>query len=262
MLQAATGDYYGAMSKDAVVTAPGQRAPSKNAPTNYIYELMGVRLAITDETAEREQVDLGLVLGMTGGGETKARCLHANNVEFTITHTPFVQTNYPPAMSASAIKDNVVRRLRVIPFPNSYVGADSFDPTNATHRLRDNGLKDRMKEEESLRQVLSWIARGSVEWYASANGLGSPPEAVRNATREYLSEADKLQLFIDQHCEFGEEHSTLENDFVGLYNSFSSESNSKEQLKKRMEQKRFKRLRNNESPRQYYYPGIKCHYEF
>lgn len=106
-LQAATGDYYGLMSKDAVVTAPGQRAPSKNAPTDHIYELMGVRLAITDETAEREQVDLGLVLGMTGGGATKARCLFGRNVKFNITHTPFVQTNYPPTMSATAVKDNV-----------------------------------------------------------------------------------------------------------------------------------------------------------
>ncbi|GAQ91604.1 hypothetical protein KFL_008160040 [Klebsormidium nitens] len=261
-LQAATGDYYGLMSKDAVVTAPCQRVASKNAPTDYIYELMGVRLAITDETAEGEQVDLGLVLGMTGGGETKARPLHGRNVQFNITHTPFVQTNYPPTISASAVQDNVIRRLRVMPFPNSYVGADKFDPTNATHRLRDDGLKDRMKEEESLRQVLSWIARGSVEWYASANGLGFPPEAVRNATREYLSEMDKLQLFLDQHCEFGEGHSTLENDFVGLYNSFSSEAVSKEQLKRRMERKRFKRLRNNDSPWQYYYPGIKCNYEF
>ena len=175
MLQAATGDYYGSMSKKAVVTAPGQKPSSKNAPTNHIYELMGVRLAVTDETAEGERVDLGLVLGLTGGGTVNARCLYVNNVEFTITHTPFVQTNYPPAMSAVAIKENVRRRLRVIPFPNSYVGADTFDPTNATHRLRDDGLKDRMKEEESLRQVLSWIARGSTEWYASANGFGSPP---------------------------------------------------------------------------------------
>lgn len=210
MLQAATGDYYGAMSKDAVVTAPGQKPSSKNAPTNYIFELMGVRLAVTDETADGERVDLGLVLAMSGGGKAKARCLYGNNVEFTITHTPFVQTNYPPAISATPVKDNVLRRLRVIPFPNSYVGADSLDPTNATHRPRDDGLKDRMKEEESRKQALSWIARGSREWYGSEDGLGPPPEAVRNATREYVSEADKLQLFIDQHCEIGEGHLTLQ----------------------------------------------------
>lgn len=84
-----------------------------------------------------------------------------------------------------------------------------------------------MKEEESLRQVLSWIARGSIEWYASANGLGSPPEAVRNATLEYLSEADKLQLFLDQHCEFGEEHSTLERSSLGITETFPPKASPK-----------------------------------
>ncbi|GAQ93541.1 hypothetical protein KFL_016340010, partial [Klebsormidium nitens] len=262
VLQAATGDYFGGMSKDAVVTAPGQKSSSKNAPTNYIYELMGVRLAVTNETAEGERVDLGLVLGMTGGGKAKARCLYENNVEFTITHTPFVQTNYPPAMSATAVKENVLHRLRVIPFPNSYVGADTFDPNNATHRLRDDGLKDRMKEEESLRQVLSWLARGSVEWYTSTDGLGRPPQAVQSATCEYVSEADKLQLFLDQHCVSGEGLSILQAEFANLYRGFSSERISNEELARRMEKKGFKRLKNNETPRQLYYPKIKCEYTF
>ncbi|GAQ84945.1 hypothetical protein KFL_002130220 [Klebsormidium nitens] len=261
VLQAATGDYFGGMSKDAVVTAPGQKSSSKNAPTNYIYELMGVRLAVTDETAEGERVDLGLLLGMTGGGKTKARCLYGNNVEFTITHTPFVQTNYPPAMSATAIKENVLRRLRVIPFPNSYVGADTFDPNNATHRRRDDGLKDRMKEEESLRQVLSWLARGSVEWYTSTDGLGRPPQAVQSATREYVTEADKLQLFLDQHCAFGEGLSILQAEFATLYREFSSERVSNEELARRMEKQGFKRLKNG-TPRQLYYPKIRCEYTF
>eukprot|EP00243_Klebsormidium_subtile_P007491 TRINITY_DN332_c0_g3_i1.p1 TRINITY_DN332_c0_g3~~TRINITY_DN332_c0_g3_i1.p1 ORF type:complete len:263 (-),score=45.62 TRINITY_DN332_c0_g3_i1:158-946(-) len=260
MLQAVIGDYYGTMSKNAVVTAPGQKASSKNAPTNHIYELMGVRLAVTDETAEKEQVDLDLVLAMTGGGTIEVRCLYSNNVEFAITHTPFVQTNYPPAVSATAIKGNVVRRVRAIPFSSTYVGANAFDPTNATHRLRDDHLKERMKEEESRRQILSWLARGSEEWYASADGLGSPPKAVQDATDEYLREADKLQLFIDQHCEVGERLSTLQAEFAACYGQFSSERISYEELKKRMDTKGFKRAKNNDSPRQFYYPGIRCSY--
>jgi phage/plasmid-associated DNA primase len=181
MLQAATGGYYGTMSKDAVVTAPGQKPSLKNAPTNYIYDLMGVRPAVTDETAEGERVDLGLVLRMTGGGTTKARCLYGNPVDFTITHTPFVQTNYPPAMAATAIKENVARRLRVVPFLNSYVGADTFVPSNATHRLRDDGLKDRMKEEESLRQVLLWIAFDRVVLQCEGTWASSPGSEGRDA---------------------------------------------------------------------------------
>ncbi|GAQ92371.1 hypothetical protein KFL_009960010, partial [Klebsormidium nitens] len=202
--QAATGDYYGTMSKDAIVKAPGQHAPSKNAPTNYIFELMGVRLAVTDETAKEERVDLGLVLAMTGGGSTKARGMRMNNVEFVITHTPFVQTNYPPVMLATEIKDNVLRRLRTV--------------------------------------------------------LVLLPKAVRDATDEYVREADKLQLFLDQHCERGEGLSTLQIEFATLYREFASERLSNEELARRMDKKGFRRLKNNESPRQFFYPGIKCSY--
>lgn len=90
LMEATIGSYFGIMSKDAVVTAPGQRVASKNAPTNYLFELMGKRIAITDETNENERVDLGLVLSMTGGGRAKARPLYGNNVEFVITHTPII----------------------------------------------------------------------------------------------------------------------------------------------------------------------------
>jgi hypothetical protein len=56
MLQAATGGYYGGKPKDAVVTAPGRKPSLKNAPTNYIYDLMGVRLAQAVKDAPREYV--------------------------------------------------------------------------------------------------------------------------------------------------------------------------------------------------------------
>jgi putative DNA primase/helicase len=255
MLQAAVGEYFG-----AIETAPGQKPSSKNAPTNYIVDLMGVRLAITDETGEGERVDLELVLSMTGGGTIKGRCLYGNPVEFTMTHPPFVQTNYTPTISATAAKEGILNRLRVIPFPNTYVVPHAFDPTNATHRLRDDGLKARMKEEESLRQVLSWLARSSREWYEG--GFDSIPKAVWDATREYVSESDKLQLFLDQHCEIGDGFSTLQAEIAAFYRDFSSKKISNEELARRMVKKGFKRAKNNDSPRQFYNPRIKCEYAF
>lgn len=38
MLEHTLGEYYGVMSEDAVVKAPGQRPPSKGAATGYIAE--------------------------------------------------------------------------------------------------------------------------------------------------------------------------------------------------------------------------------
>jgi phage/plasmid-associated DNA primase len=119
MLETTLGDdYYGVMSKDAVVKAPGQQAPSKCAATGYLAELHGKRVAITDETSLGERVDLGLVLMMTGGGKVSSRLLFQNNVSFRFSHTPFVQTNYNPEIPPTLAKQpNIDRRLITGPFP-------------------------------------------------------------------------------------------------------------------------------------------------
>jgi hypothetical protein len=90
MLETTPGDYYGVMSKDAVVKAPGQHPPSKGAATGYLAELRGFRVAITNETSPGERVDLGNVLMMTGGGKAFSRLLYQNNFSFRFTHTPFI----------------------------------------------------------------------------------------------------------------------------------------------------------------------------
>ncbi|GAQ93317.1 hypothetical protein KFL_014360015 [Klebsormidium nitens] len=80
MLETTLGEYYGVMSKDAVVKAPGQHPPSKGAATGYLAELQGKRVAVTDETSPGERVDVGVVLKMTGGGKVSSRLLFQNNV--------------------------------------------------------------------------------------------------------------------------------------------------------------------------------------
>jgi phage/plasmid-associated DNA primase len=260
MVQATIGSYFGIMSKDAVVTPPGQRAASKNAPTNYLFELIGKRFAITDETNENERVDLCLVLSMTGGGKAKARPLYGNNVEFVITHTPIVQTNYAPELKTVEVKANIKRRLRVIPFPNEYVAPEYFDPDNGTHCPVDTRLKARMLEEETCQELLSWLARGSRDWYKSHCGLGDPPTPVKLATAEFLAEADKLPVFLNVHCIMEPAAQTTQYELIVAFQQFSNERVSAEDLARRMAAKGFTRRKNNGQPRQFYYPGLECTY--
>jgi hypothetical protein len=51
---------------------------------------------------------------------------------------------------------------------------------------------------------------------------------VKDSTREYVGEADKLQKFLDHHCEVGEGFLTLQLEFATLYREFSSERFSNE----------------------------------
>jgi hypothetical protein len=121
MLKALLGAYFCAMSRDAVVKIPGQRPPSKGAPTAYVFALKDKRIAFSDETEEGQQVDMALCLSLNGGGETVARDLCSKDVEFTLTHTTFIQTNNLPLIPPGGHPDgnNARRRIKVLKYPST-----------------------------------------------------------------------------------------------------------------------------------------------
>jgi phage/plasmid-associated DNA primase len=263
MIKAAFGPYYGTMSTDAVVKTPGQPPASKGSPTHYLFALKDKRMVISDETDEAQCVDAALVLSTCSGGDIVARELYTKNVEFTLTHTPFIQTNnaplLPPGTNPKA--DNFRRRIEVFRFSNTYVPADGFDPSNPDHRLANTGLKERMLAPDVLEQLLSLLARESVAYYNE--GLGETPPEVVEATRAYFEDCDMLQRFLHEHCLQGTGLETLEHDFVDDYNKFSHEEIKPEALKKHMEGKGFKRSGkavNVFGKRELYYPGVKSIY--
>ncbi|GAQ92413.1 hypothetical protein KFL_010100020 [Klebsormidium nitens] len=201
MLETTLGDYYGVMSKDAVVKPPRQRPPSKGAATGYLAELRRKRIALTDETSPGERVDLGLVLEMTGGGKVQARALFENNSAFRFSHTPFIQTNYDPEIPPTLAKQpNIERRLIVVRFPNEYVTEGMFDASNANHRPADAGLKDLMETAAVREEFLTFLVKGSCAWFADPNSLKRHPPAVQAARDAWLRKGDKLQTFLNEHC--------------------------------------------------------------
>lgn len=276
MLETTVGDYYGVMSKDAVVKPPGQRPPSKGAATGYLAELQGKRVAITDETSPGERVDLALVLMMTGGGQVTSRLLYQNNVSFRFTHTPFIQTNYdleiPPTL---ATQPNIQRRLIVVDFPNQYVSDDKFDETNPKHRHVDVGLKARMEGPAVREEFLTFLVKGSCAWYQDPKVLRAHPPAVQAATAAWLRRGDKLQTFLQsEHCQVdpqgtseGDKSVTWEDDFWRRFQEFAGIKIAKEELARQMREKgyiRTKRAGRFDSElahRCSCYVGLKCEYE-
>jgi phage/plasmid-associated DNA primase len=98
----------------------------------------------------------------------------------------------------------MLRWLVYVNFPNLYVHRERFDPTNAQHRLVDLELKQRMMEKGTLKQLLSYLAKGAVDWYMRG-GLGKTPTAMKASLNQHLASNDKLQKFIEDHCAIGEE---------------------------------------------------------
>ncbi|GAQ81196.1 hypothetical protein KFL_000730320 [Klebsormidium nitens] len=197
------GEYYGVMSKNAVVKAPGQHPPFEGAATGYLAELQGNRVAVTDETSPGERVDLGSVLMMTGGGKITSRLLFQNNVSFRFIHTRFIQTNYDPKIPPTLAKQpNIDRCLIVVCFSNEYVSENKFDETNPNHRHVDIGLKDQMESLAVREEFLTFLVQGSRAWYEDPTVSRNHPPAVQEASIAWLRRGDKLQIFLQsEHCE-------------------------------------------------------------
>ena len=67
---------------------------------------------------------------------------------------------------------------------------------------RDLALADKLKAEWP--GILAWMIEGCMSW--QRQGL-QPPEAVVDATEEYLEAEDALKAFIEEQCEMGSSRS-------------------------------------------------------
>ena len=73
-----------------------------------------------------------------------------------------------------------------------------YDPDNPHHRLKDPHLRQKMATGPNREQLLVWLVRGAVQWYAQ--GLGEQPELLKGALQRYINDNDVLHQFIHEHC--------------------------------------------------------------
>lgn len=82
------------MSPDCILKRG--RSAGKGAPTPYLSELAGARLALCDEAGDDSVLDEEIVKRMTGEGAMAGRALYANTVTFKATHLPILLANHLP----------------------------------------------------------------------------------------------------------------------------------------------------------------------
>jgi putative DNA primase/helicase len=170
------GDYSQQTPVDTLMIKRGQTIP------NDIARLKGTRLVTASEAEEGQRLAESLVKQMTGGDPLAARFLHAEWFEFLPEFKVWLATNHKPMIYGT---DNAIwRRIRLIPFTVT-IPPEEQD--------RDLGRKLRAE----LPGILAWAVRGCLEWQRV--GLGAPEE-VKQATRGYRDEMDKLGGFLDECC--------------------------------------------------------------
>ena len=171
-------------------------------PTPALAELDRKRLAVVDESNPADELNLAIVKRVTGTDVISCRQLYKDPVEMPITHTQILLTNNLPKFD---VDDQALeRRIIVIPFNLKFVKDADYDEAQPAHRRADPTLARFLEGESPSEQLLTWLVRGAMRFYAAGNKLPTKPVVVRDAERGYYENNDILGQLIAEHCELGE----------------------------------------------------------
>ena len=157
---------------------------SNQHPTD-VAGLMGARLVICPEVEQGRRWAEAKIKGLTGGDKISARFMRQDFFEFTPQFKLFITGNHKPGLRN--VDEAMRRRFHLIPFTVTIPEAD-----------RDPLLAEKLKVEWP--GILAWMIEGAQRWYVE--GLHKP-QAVEDATREYLEAEDTLLAWIEDKCECG-----------------------------------------------------------
>lgn len=144
------------------------------------------RFIAASESRQHERFNEAKIKQITGGDSVSCAFKHRDHFTYTPAYKIWLSSNHP--VNADPDDDAVWGRIRVIEFPNSYLGRE------------DKGLKMNMQSVEMLEAILAWSVAGARQWYAL--GKSGLPELNSSAKvkGQQRGELDTLQMWIDDHC--------------------------------------------------------------
>jgi putative DNA primase/helicase len=191
----ALGDY--ALELPAsVFDLKADRAPYELA------RLPGRRLVMSSESGDTIRLNYDRIKQISGGDPMSAANKYERPFEFQPVSKLWIFCNRKPRVTDDTVA--FWSRVLLLPFAVSFAGKED-------HTLRPKLTQDPAQQAA----VLEWIVRGAVRYLT--NGLGTPPEAVLEATRDYRDDQDILGPFLEQACELDPEAETGAGDFYEHY---------------------------------------------
>ena len=170
-------------------------------PTPALAELDRKRLAVVDESNPADELNLAIVKRVTGTDVISCRQLYRDPVEMPVTHTQILLTNNLPKFD---VDDQALeRRIVVIPFNLKFVKDADYDEKDTKQRRADPTLARFLEGENPSEQLLVWLVRGAMRFYAAGHKLPPKPPAVRDAERGYYAENDLLGQVVEETCDVG-----------------------------------------------------------
>ncbi len=189
-------------------------------PTEFM-DFRGARFAYMEETPEARRLDVTRLKRIVGTPTIKARRMHKDPVEFPVTHTLFISTNYRPVVDE--VDHGTWRRLLRVSFPYTFhkTPANVLGPRD---RLGQDGLRQRLGKpgSDGQKAALAWMVQGAVEHHAAGGLFPTPPSAVLEATREWRREADLVMAYFEERLIPDPKSCVLATDLLDDFNAWLS----------------------------------------
>jgi len=206
------GDQASMVSANILVASSGN--PGGASPD--VHNLRALRIAIASETNDEDQIRSAQVKTLTGGSPITARALYSNPITFTPQFLIILQTNTLPEANS---RDYALWK-RLVPF---LFGLSFVDiPTKDFERRRDPFLQDKLIEESS--GILAWLAQGYLDWQEEGINL---PLSIINEREGYRRSKDKLGIFFEENCSFGDDFSVGATELYLAYKGHCDEIGTK-----------------------------------
>lgn len=200
-------------------------AASDNHPTEMM-DFMGARIAVLEETPESRQLDSVRLKKLVDTKDIKARRIRQDSVEFPVTHSLFVNTNF--RLVVVETDHGTWRRLALLRWPYTY-RRTAAECLGEFDRVGDPTLKQRIDADPRAREaVLAWIVEGAQQWYAADRVMPEHPDRVRRDTAAWRMESDPVLGFIADRLVFDRESHVLSTELFTAFSDWTREHRNKE----------------------------------
>lgn len=207
----ALGDYAGPVPAELLLE---NRTQSANQTDPVLLALKGLRLAVASETAEGRKFGAEKVKWLTGGDKITARGLYDKRpITFAPTHLLVLLTNHAP--NAPGTDTAFWERCRLIMHKLSFVTREADEELKPYERPANRELPGFLRAHSGI--ILAWLVKGCLAWQKK-NGPGlSPPDAVREGTKEYQDQENDLGQFLEEACVQGAGYKIKATDLYQAY---------------------------------------------
>ena len=183
-------------------------------------KLLGARVAVFNELEPGEKLKTSEVQQLCGGDGIPATPKYRDPMTLVPRFLLILCTNHLPELTE--VVTAILERMIVIHFPVTFADLAEGEAPTPTRRQRDNDLKRKLMDDKQ--GLLRYLVVGAVAWYASKDLKRNAPAQVKEFSRKYFEEQDRLAMFVREQCIVSDDSFVPTQDFLRELNAWSDGS--------------------------------------